>query len=119
MTQISIGHHLLIAFLQDHALLFPTLAHIALDVFTSQASSVPCEQLFSGSKQVATDHRACLGPTVFEELVIMKSVWGPDLHNMAAWNNAQTEEVDIFDFEEMLIEDVDSAAWDMDLETFH
>jgi hypothetical protein len=70
--------------------LFPTLARIALDVLPAQASSVPCERMFSGSKQVATDRRACLGSIVFEELVIMKSAWGPDLYDMAAWNAADT-----------------------------
>ena len=40
---------------KHHAHLYPTLARIALDVLPSQASSVPCEQLFSGTKQIATD----------------------------------------------------------------
>jgi hypothetical protein len=67
---------------------------------------VPCERLFSGSKQVATDRRASLGPKVFEELVIMRSVWGPGLCDMAAWNTMQTEEVSIFDFEQMLADEM-------------
>jgi hypothetical protein len=46
----------------------------------------------------------------------MKSAWGPDLYDMAAWNGAQVEEVEIlFDFEEMLVEDVASVVWDNDL----
>jgi hypothetical protein len=94
--------------------LFPTLARIALDVLPAQASSVPCERLFSGSKQIATDRRACLGPIVFEELVIMKSAWGPDLYDMAAWNAAQMDEVISFDFQEMLDDDKECAAWDKD-----
>lgn len=98
--------------LKDHEQLYPTLARIALDVLPSQASSVACERVFSGSKQIATDCRSRLGPIVFEELVIMKSAWGPDLCDMAAWNTGQVEGVDIFDFEEMLAEDVDCAAWD-------
>jgi hAT family C-terminal dimerisation region len=101
---------------KDHAQLFPTLARIALDVLPSQASSVPCERLFSGSKQIVTDRRACLGPTVFEELVIMRSAWGPDLYDMAAWNTTQpeVEEASIFmDFEEMLCED---SAWGNEFE---
>jgi hypothetical protein len=92
--------------------LYPTLASIALDVLPAQASSVPCERLFSGSKQIATDRRACLGPIVFEELVIMKSAWGPDLYDMAAWNAAQIDEVTSFDFQEMLEEDKECEAWD-------
>ena len=92
--------------------MFPTLARIALDVLPAQASSVPCERMFSGSKQIATDRRAQLGHIVFEELVIMKSAWGPDLYDMPAWNAAQIDEVDSFDYEELLGEDVDCAAWD-------
>ena len=38
---------------QDHSVLFPTLARIALDILPCQASSVPCERLFSASKQTA------------------------------------------------------------------
>ena len=91
--------------------MFPTLARIALDVLPAQASSVPCERLFSGSKQIATDRRACLGPAVFEELVIMKSAWGPDLYDMAAWNAAQMDEVSSFDFQEILEEDMEYDEW--------
>jgi hypothetical protein len=85
---------------------------IALDVLPSQASSVSCERLFSGTKQVATDRQASLGPVVFEELTIMKSAWGLGLYDTAAWNAAQVEEVSIMDFEEMLVEDVDVSGWE-------
>ena len=40
------------------------------------------------------DWWARLGPTVFEQLVIMGSAWRPDLYNMAAWSKFQVEEVD-------------------------
>ncbi|KIM36033.1 hypothetical protein M413DRAFT_57964, partial [Hebeloma cylindrosporum] len=75
----------LIEWWQNHALLYPTLGRIALDVLASQASSVPCERLFSGTKQIAVDRRSRLGPVVFEELAIMNSAWGPELYDMAAW----------------------------------
>jgi hypothetical protein len=70
--------------------------------------------LFSGSKQIAIDRRACLGNVVFEELVILKSAWGPDLYDMAAWNAAQSEEVVSFDYQEMLEEDNECDAWNKD-----
>ncbi len=54
---------------------YPTLACITLDVLPSQASSVPCERVFSGSKQIATDWHVCLGSAIFKELVIMGSTW--------------------------------------------
>jgi len=101
---------------QNNAKLFPTLARIALDVLPSQASSVPCERLFSSTKQIADDRRARLGTGVFEELVVMGSAWGPDIYDMAAWTGLQEEEVDFFDFEEMLADDADTVAWEKDLE---
>jgi hypothetical protein len=57
---------------QEHAALFPTLARIALDILPCQASSVPCERLFSASKQTADLCRSSLGAKRFEELQIMK-----------------------------------------------
>ena len=99
---------------KDHAHVYPTLARIALDVLPSQASSVPCERLFSGTKQVATDRRASLGNTVFEEVTITKSGWGPGLCDVAAWNAAQMKEVAHLDldFEQMLVDDGDQNEWD-------
>ena len=99
---------------KDHAHVYPTLAHIALDVLPSQASSVPCEQLFSGTKQVATDRRASLGLIVFEEVTITKSAWGPGLCDVVAWNAVQVEEVAhlALDFEQMLVDDGDQDEWD-------
>jgi hypothetical protein len=69
--------------------------------------------MFSGSKQIATDRRSRLGQTIFEKLVIMKSAWGPDICDMAAWNAEQVEDIDFtVDFKEMLADDVDCEAWD-------
>ena len=103
-------------------MLYPTLGRIALNFILAQALSVPCEWLFSGTKQIADERRSRLGPIVFEELAIMNSAWGPELYDKAAWNASQVEEV--MDFEELLTEDVDCLAWDkkldfnMDLDTF-
>jgi len=41
----------------------------------------------------------------------MKSAWGPDLYDLAAWNAAQTDEVISFDFEEMLEADIQNESW--------
>jgi len=90
------------------------LAHIMLDVLPSQASSIPCEQLFSGTKQISVDRRSRLGSAVFEELVVMGSAWGPDIYGMAAWTATQEEEVDFFNFDEMLADDAEKEAWEKD-----
>ena len=75
---------------------------------------MPCEQLFSGTKQIADERRSRLGDTVFEELAMMKSAWGPELYDFAAWNAVQVEEVTL-DYEHMLLEDVDCLEWDKEL----
>ncbi len=53
-----------------------------------------------------------LGSKTFEELVIMNSAWGLELYNMAAWTTPQLEEINLFDFEEMLAEKGDLVDWD-------
>ena len=68
--------------------------------------------MFSGTKQIATDRRARLAEKPFEELTMMKSAWGPDIYDAAAWNSAQVEEVGLADFEEMLVDDFDADKWD-------
>ena len=73
---------------------------------------MPCERVFSGTKQVATDRRASLGSKIFEELTIMKSAWGAKISDNAAWNMAQSEEVDNGDFAELLKDDMDMVQWD-------
>jgi hypothetical protein len=68
--------------------------------------------MFSGTKQITDDRRARLGSKVFEELTIMGSAWGPGLYDAAAWNAMQVEEVDLLEFEEMLVDDADIVKWD-------
>ena len=43
---------------------------------------------------------------------MMKSAWGLDIYDAAAWNSAQVEEVGLADFEEMLVDDFDVDKWD-------
>jgi hypothetical protein len=43
----------------------------------------------------------------------MSSAWGPGLYDMAAWNAFQAEEIPLFDYEEMLVDEADGAAWDV------
>ena len=47
----------------------------------------------------------------------MKSAWGPNIYNAAAWNSAQVEEVGLANFEEMLVDDLDVVEWDKALGT--
>ena len=47
----------------------------------------------------------------------MKSAWGTKLYDTAAWNTAQVEEeeeVNLLDFEQMLVDDFDMVELDED-----
>ena len=78
---------------------------IALDILPSQASLVPCEHLFSASKQAADDCRASLRAKCFEELQVMKFAWCRDITDLTAWNSSQLEKVNLDKYQEMLVAD--------------
>lgn len=100
---------------QYHATEYPTLARIALDILPIQASSVPCERLFSGGQEVATKRRAQLGAERFEEIQMTKFAWRDDIYDHAAFNSRVVEEIDEMQtYREMLNEDTEAAQWDMD-----
>jgi hypothetical protein len=100
---------------QQHAALFPTLARIALDILPCQASSVPCERLFSASKQTADLRRSSLGAKHFEELQIMKFAWRSKILDNAEQNWTRVEEVQSGEYSEILDADEISAEWDKQL----
>lgn len=52
--------------------MYPLLYRIALDVLPVQASAVPCERVFSSSKETDTNRRANLSPEKMEQLQILK-----------------------------------------------
>ena len=112
-TQPYCYHDTDIDVFQENGHLYPTLARIALDVLPAQASSVPCERLFSAGKEIATACRSQLGSERFEELQMMKFAWQDSIADMAAWNSAQVEEVDLEEYVDMLRADVQLAAWDI------
>ncbi|KAG6913201.1 hypothetical protein DXG01_008819, partial [Tephrocybe rancida] len=104
----------IVEYWQDNCLVYPTLGHIALDVLPCQASSVPCERLFSASKQTADDHRSRLGAKMFEQLQVMKFAWHDKITDLAAINSQHVEQVSIEQFQEFLREDCDFEGWDND-----
>jgi hypothetical protein len=112
-SEISCQYNLY--YLKEHAQLYPTLARMALDILPCQASSVPCERLFSASKQTAENRRASLGENRFEELQVMKFAWRPKIEKAAGRNSEQIEEVDLDDIDEyteMLVVDESAAEFD-------
>ncbi|TCD59832.1 hypothetical protein EIP91_011346 [Steccherinum ochraceum] len=65
----------LCAFWQGHAHSYPALYLIALDVLPSQASAVPCERVFSSSKETDALRRGLLSPPLMEKLQMLKYLY--------------------------------------------
>jgi hypothetical protein len=111
--------------LQNNGDLYPTLRRIAIDYLACQASSVPCERLFSAGGEVATKRRAKLGAARFEELLMMKYAWRKNgTGDVAAQNSAVVEEIDeeagseIIEYKDMLAADRDCEEWDKSADEF-
>ena len=102
---------------QNHATEYPALARIALDYLPSQASSVPCERLFSATKQTAVDRRARLGAEKFEQLQVLKFAWRDDIPDLAAVNQDVEEELNLMQYDALYYEDITEAKLDIELET--
>ena len=77
-----------------------------MDVLPSQASSVPCEQIFSTAKLTATDRRSRLKADMFEMLQIMNSTWHDHLINLA--------EVNADEFLSFLIDENEWETWEQE-----
>lgn len=97
--------------LQNYTETYPTLARITLDVLPSQASSVPCERVFSSSKLTATDSRARLKAEIFEELQMLKATWRRTTVDLAQLNLEEVEEVSD-EYEDLFLADEESRLWD-------
>ncbi|KAG5634203.1 hypothetical protein H0H81_002893, partial [Sphagnurus paluster] len=51
---------------------FPLIFGLAMDVLPVQASAVPCERVFSSSKEKITLRQLCLSPGLMEMLQVLK-----------------------------------------------
>ena len=95
---------------QKHADMYPTLARIAKDVCAIPATSVPCERLFSGGGEIATDRRSRLGADKFKYLQVLKHAWRSGISDRATTNSSTVESIDIDEvhleqFKELLVYD--------------
>ena len=57
---------------QEHQKKWPTLFKLALDLIPIQATSVPCERVFSSSKETTRARRNRLKPNIMEATQILK-----------------------------------------------
>lgn len=56
----------------------PLMFSVAMDVLPVQASAVPCERVFSSSKETTTMRRSCLSPGLMEMLQVLKYAYKQD-----------------------------------------
>ena len=75
------------------------------------ATSVPCERLFSGGGEIATDWQSRLGADKFEHLQVLKHAWHSNIKDRATTNSVAVESIDIDpelqleQFKELLIDE--------------
>ena len=59
-------------FCQTNQRRFPTIFKMAMDILPIQASSVPCERVFSSAKETITPRRNRLAPDTMEACQMIK-----------------------------------------------
>ena len=63
---------MLIVTLQENHLRYPMIFALAMDILPIQGSSVPCEWVFSSTKETLTDHQSRVQPELREGLQMLK-----------------------------------------------
>jgi len=81
--------------LQKHEHVYPVLFHLATDVLPAQATAVPCERVFSSSKETCTLRRSQLGPTTIEMLQVLKYLYQRERLNFTTGILAMEEDYTI------------------------
>ena len=64
--------HISLKCLQESQNRFPKLFCLAMDILPIQASSVPCERVFSSGKETMTPRRNRISPELMESLQLLK-----------------------------------------------
>src|SRR5258708_15057040 len=83
---------MLIGTIQINKAEFPTLFGIALDYLPIQASSVPCEHVFSSAKETDTLKRNHIHPVLIEALQTLKFLLKKEWFNFTGgWQTALSE----------------------------
>ncbi|OJT05329.1 hypothetical protein TRAPUB_3770 [Trametes pubescens] len=68
----------LVEYWQDRERQYPLLFRVAMDILPAQASAVPCEEVFSSSKETITERRTNMSPELLSELQILKYAYKQD-----------------------------------------
>jgi hypothetical protein len=81
--------------LQTNRTTYPTIFAIAMDYLPIQASSVPCERVFSSSAETDTKRRNRISPLMMEALQMLKFQLRKErLDFMTGWKTLREEMID-------------------------
>ncbi|KAL1691529.1 hypothetical protein GGG16DRAFT_53319, partial [Schizophyllum commune] len=97
---------------------FPHLYRVALDVMPAQASAVPCERVFSSSKETDALRRANLSPKLMEHLQILKYIFRGDRLNFMSELLCTEQELTVIDMDTSILEDMISEGRADELEQY-
>ena len=82
----------LLRFWEDSQQIYPLLFKVALDILPVQASSVPCERIFSSSKETCTLRRNLLSAALLEVLQVLKYLYKQErLDFMSQWMSCEED----------------------------
>ncbi|KAJ7440176.1 hypothetical protein FB451DRAFT_989599, partial [Mycena latifolia] len=95
---------------------FQYLFRVALDVLPVQASAVPCEQVFSSSKETDSLHRGSLSPRMMEMLQILKFIYRQGRINFCEDLVVTETELSVIDINPDVIEGLLAAGRTQELE---
>jgi hypothetical protein len=102
---------------QSNRTTYPTIFAIAMDYLPIQASSVPCERVFSSSAETDTRRRNCISPLMMEVLQMLKFQLRKEcLDFTAGWGTSERQMVDD-DLEEDLLQKLLQLNFDDHLDT--
>ena len=62
----------LLKYIQEHEQQYPHIFRLAMDIIPIQASSVPCERVFSSGKETMAPWRRRITPNLMEALQMLK-----------------------------------------------
>ncbi|KAG8978537.1 hypothetical protein FRB93_011038 [Tulasnella sp. JGI-2019a] len=82
----------ILSYWMDNQVHFPLLASIALDVLPVQASSIPCERVFTSNKETTTMHCANLSPSLMSALQELKFQYKQDWLNFVSHLTAKCKD---------------------------
>ena len=86
--------------MQENHRRYPHIFSLALDLLPIQASSVPCERVFSSAKETTTDRRNKLMPDLMEALQMLKFSFKK---NSLSFTQGMSKETELSDLDEVTL----------------